>query len=64
MPMNRMEDQVYLCGTGTVSFLGSEKGRLRPPENSHVYKCLKTPSFPSALALMYLGISLVFPGMQ
>lgn len=62
--MNRMEDQVYLCGTGTARFLGSEKGRLRPPENIRVYKCLKTHSFPCALAFMDLGISLVFPGMQ
>lgn len=62
--MDRMEDQLYLCRTGTVRFLGSEKGRLRPPENIHVYQCLKTPSFPCALAFMDLGISLVFPGTR
>lgn len=63
MVTNSMEDQVYLCGTRTVRFLSSENGRLRPPENIHDYKCFKTPSFPSALALMDPGLSLVFPRM-
>lgn len=55
MPINRMEDQVYLCGTGTVRFFASDNGRLRSPETIHICKCLKKPSFPCVLVLMDLG---------
>lgn len=34
MPMNRMEDQVYLCGTGTAS-VGSKDASKQPPFPVH-----------------------------
>lgn len=59
MPMNTMEDQVYLCGTGTIRFFDSDNRRLRSPETIHICKCLKKPSFPCVLVLMDLGGSLL-----